>query len=164
MNIGTKIEKALNEQINQEFTAGYIYLGMAAWFDSTVFSGFAKWMHQQSKEEFAHAMKTYDYIYNRNGRVDLFPISKPECNFNSPLEVFEYGLKLERMTTENIYALYRLAEEEKDFTTKGFLDWFIKEQIEEEKSFSTLIDKLKICGDSMPVLFKLDAEASERSS
>ena len=159
-----KLFEALNQQLNQELEAAYLYLSMAAYFDSTNHPGFATWMRAQSGEEIQHAMKFWEHIYDRGGKVDLLAIDKPRADFKSPLDAFEAALEAEKHNTEQINKVYELAVAEKDYPAQVFLNFFIEEQVEEEKSAQTLVDTLKQVGDSTSGLLLLDRELGQRGS
>jgi len=157
-----KIQNAINKQINAEIYSAYLYLAMAAYFDSKGLAGFANWMKTQYQEEMAHAMKFYDYVYERGGKVMLEAIEGPKTDFESTLNVFEETLEHEKHVTSLINGLYELASEEKDYACESFLKWFIDEQVEEESSAQEIIDKIKLAGESGPGLFMLDKEMGAR--
>lgn len=164
MSLPESLEKALNKQIGIEFEACFTYLSMAAWFDAQSWSGFAGWMSAQSDEERVHAMKFYNYLLDRGATVRLPAIQAPASDFDTPLTVFEGSLKQERAVTVNINQLYKLALETDDFATVSFLKWFVDEQVEEEKTISDMIEKLKRAGGNAETLLLLDQVAGERSS
>ena len=162
MNLSKKLEKALNDQINKEHWASYSYLGMAAYLETTAFKGFAAWMLQQSNEETTHARKIIDYVQDRNGTITLPPIATAKTTYPSLHKVFEQSLKQEQDVTASIKNIYDLALKEKDFQTMEFLDWFLKEQVEEEKDVQDILDRLKLAGDNPDALLLLDKEAAKR--
>ena len=162
MKIKKSIEKALNDQIRMELSSAYTYLSMAAYFERRAFNGFAQWMRLQREEEHGHAMRFYDYLHDRDGRVELQAIDKPEHDFSSPLDVFERSLAQEREVTASIHSLYDLAVKEKDHATVSMLKWFVDEQVEEEKSVQDMVDRLKLAGDHPGALLILDKEAGQR--
>ena len=162
MKISTTLEKAINEQINKEFSAAYNYLGKSAYLETTAFNGFASWMRQQAKEETAHAMKFFDYLDEREGTVVLADLKAPTSTYDSVLAVFQDSYKSECAVTQQIHALYKLAQEENDYATVELLDWFLAEQVEEEHTAQDMIDRLTLAGDSPDALLRLDAEAGER--
>jgi len=161
MNI--KIQDAINNQINAEIYSAYLYLSMAAYFDNDNFSGFSNWMKMQHKEEMFHAMKFYDYVYERGGKVKMKAIDAPPTKFESPLQIFKYTLLHEQKVTKLINNLYELALNEKDYAFQSFLKWYIDEQVEEEGTVSAIIDKIKLVKDGSG-LFMLDKEMSTRVS
>lgn len=164
MKLANRIEKALNDQANFEFSSAYVYLGMAAYFDATPYSGFAKWMHVQAKEELDHALKFYDYVVERGGKVKLQAIPEPKTDYKSPLAVFQASLGHEQKVSAAICSLYELATAEKDYATQSFLKWFLDEQVEEEKNVNDLVAKLEMVGDNRNGLFQLDHHAGKRGS
>jgi len=164
MNISKELETVLNEQIGIEFSASHSYLSMAAYFERKAFDGFAQWMHLQSVEEHQHAMKFYQYLNDRGGVARLPAIEAPRWEYGSVREVFEASLEQEHSVTEHIYGLYKLAQDESDFATVSFLKWFVDEQVEEEKTVSDMIDKLKMAEGNPESLLLLDRYAMERKS
>jgi ferritin len=162
--LGKTIQDAMNEQIKNEFYSAYQYLSMAAYCESTNFPGFAHWMRAQSREETEHAMKFYDFILDRGGRVVLQAMDQPVVEFGSPLEVFEQALEHERKVTAMINDLYELAVRENDYASQTFLQWFVTEQVEEEKNTGDVVQTLKMIGDSSEALFLLDRELGQREN
>jgi len=160
--LGTAVEEAMNEQIKNELFSAYQYLSMAAYCESENLSGFAQWMRAQSREETEHAMKFYDFILERNGRVVLHGIDGPVVEFGSPLEVFQQALEHERKVTGMINDLYGLAARENDYASQTFLQWFVTEQVEEEKNAGDVVETLKMIGDGSEALFLLDRELGQR--
>jgi ferritin len=161
--ISKKIQDALNGQVNAELYSAYLYLAMNAYFQSVNLMGFANWMRVQTKEEQAHAMKIYDFICDRGGRVELEAIAKPPSEWRSPLAVFEAAYKHEQKVTGLINDLVELAAKEKDHATKIFLQWFVTEQVEEEKNASEIVAKLKALKDSAGSMYMLDKELGKRT-
>ncbi|MEF8879797.1 MAG: ferritin [Candidatus Thermoplasmatota archaeon] len=160
--LSKKMEEALNEQINAELWSGYLYLSMAGYFDSISLDGFANWMQAQAQEEVNHAMRIYNHIVERGGRVKLSAIDDVPTDWDSPLDAFEYTYKHEQKVTGLIEDLVDLAEKEKDRASYNMLQWFIEEQVEEEDSADEIVDKLKLIGDSGNGLFMLDSELGQR--
>ena len=160
--INKKIEKAINDQINAELYSSYLYLSMAAYFESINFSGFAQWMHVQAKEETNHAMKFFGYVFEKGGRVTLKAIDGPPTEWKSPLDAFENVLNHEIKVTGLINKLVELARAEKDIATENFLMWFIAEQVEEEASADHIVQMLKKIKDAPQGLFMLDRELGKR--
>ena len=160
--LGKAVEDAMNEQIKNEFFSAYQYLSMAAYCESVNLPGFARWMRAQSQEETEHAMKFYDFILDRNGRVILQGIEEPVVEFGSPLDVFERALEHEKKVTAMINGLYALALRENDYASQTFLQWFVTEQVEEEKNAGDVVDTLKMIGDKREALFLLDRELGKR--
>jgi len=156
------LQDAVNEQINQEFYSAYLYLAMAAHLARANLPGFANWMRVQFKEEQAHAMKLFEYLLDRGGRVALRAIAAPPATFGSPLAVFQQVLEHERKVTGLIHKLYELAEKEKDYALAGELQWFIKEQVEEEKNATDIVENLKRAGAQVSALMFLDGRLGQR--
>jgi len=163
MKLSKKMEKVINDQINLELSSAYAYLGMAAYFESTPFTGFAKWMRVQSAEELDHANRFFKYLVQRGGRVALQPIPAPNCDYKSPLEAFKTALGHEQKVSASICAIYELASAEKDYPTTSFLKWFLDEQVEEEQNVTELLAKLEVAGDHRMAVFHLDRHAGKRS-
>lgn len=160
--ISKAMEKAINEQINRELFSEYLYISMQAWFAGENLDGFATWMDAQGKEERFHAMKFYNYLLDRGGRVELLAIDKPETKFKNPLTVFKKALDHERFVTKSINDLMDLAIKEKDHATKSFLQWFVDEQVEEEAAADKIVGKLSMIGDNMQGVLMMDAELGQR--
>ena len=160
--LGKAVEEAMNEQIKNELFSAHQYLSMAAYCESENFPGFAQWMRAQSREETEHAMKFYDFILERNGRVVLQGIDGPVVEFGSPLEVFQQALEHERKVTAMINDLYGLAARENDYASQTFLQWFVTEQVEEEKNAGDVVETLKMIGEGSEALFLLDRELGQR--
>ena len=137
--LSEKLEKSLNDQITFEFYSSYTYLAMAAYCEASDLSGFANFFRVQAKEELDHAMKLYDYVFQKGGRVILGEIEEPKKEYESMVDVFETGLAHERIVTSKIYAITDIATEERDHATMSFLKWFIDEQVEEENNFNSLL-------------------------
>jgi len=161
--LSVKIEKELNNQLNREYFSAYLYMSMAAYFQSVDLSGFEHWMQVQAKEELSHAEKIYDFIHERNGRVVLEQIEKPQTDWESPLAAFEDSLKHEIFITSCINELIKATLEEKDNATEIFLQWFVTEQVEEEANAIQVIKKLKFIKDAPAGLLMLDKELAQRS-
>lgn len=153
-----KIQQALNDQLNAELQAYYTYLSVSAYFEDQNLKGFAAWMRNHSDEELMHAMKIYDFINARRGRVQLQAIPQPRIEWESALEAFEDALKHEQHVTHLINKLVELATQENDYATHSFLQWFVDEQVEEEAIVDDVIQDLRRVGDYGPGLFLLDRE------
>jgi ferritin len=166
--LDAKVESALNEQINHELASGYLYLSMAAHFEAENLPGSAKWMRRQAKEEQAHAMKIFDYVVDRDGRVRLQALAQPPADFGSTSEVWERTLTHEQKVSGLIHALYALAMETKDYPTQALMQWFVTEQVEEEKTVRTILEQVRKIGAASSALFFLDRhlgkEAEEEKS
>jgi ferritin len=152
----------MNDQIQRELDSAYIYLSMAAYFDAMNLPGFAQWMKIQFQEEQAHAMKFFDFIIDRGGKVSLQPLTQPPVDFKSPLEVFEMALAHEKKVSGHINDLYALSMQEKDFSSQPLLQWFIEEQVEEEASAGEVVDTLKMIKEDSTALLILDRELGQR--
>jgi ferritin len=161
--ISQKVEAALNDQLQVELQSAYVYLGMAAHCESISLEGFAKWLHKQAEEEYEHAMKFYNYINDRQGKVELQALDAPSSEYPSTLKLFEQALEHERSVTAKIDDLYELVNNERDFASQAWLDWFVTEQVEEEKTVGLIVDQLKLIGDEGDGLFILDKELGTRS-
>ncbi len=161
--INEKLEKAFNVQINKEFYSEYLYLSMQAYFERLNLKGFVNWMSVQVQEERAHAMGMFDYLNQRGGNVILEAIEKPETEWKSPLDVFENVLKHEEYVTSSINELMDVAEEVKDRAAMSFLDWYIKEQVEEEDNVGNVLATLKLIGDDKKALLMLDKDLATRT-
>ncbi|MFO8174798.1 MAG: ferritin [Longimicrobiales bacterium] len=159
-----RIQKGFNEQINEELFSSYVYLAMAAHFESLNLEGFASWMRHQAQEEVEHAMRFFTHINRRGGRVNLAAIGEPPVDFGSPLEAFEKALAHEQHITGTINALYEMALEEKDYPAQLELQWFIDEQVEEEENTGNVVELLKLAGDNKGALLMLDRELAKRSA
>jgi ferritin len=157
------MQNAFNEQLNAEAYSGYLYLSMAAHFESVGLTGCAQWMYMQAREEFYHSSKFYNYITERGGRVTLKAIDAPPSNWASPLAVFQDAFHHEQKVTSLINNLVNLADDEKDHASKIFLQWFVTEQVEEEASVDAVVQKLKLLGDHGPGVFMLDKELGART-
>ena len=162
--LSKEIQDALNNQIKNEYFSSYTYLSMAAYCESINMQGFATWMRKQSEEELTHAMRLFDYVINRDARVVLHSIDKPQSKFKSLKEMFQIVLDHEREVTGMINKLYEQAVSENDHATSVELQWFIQEQVEEEKSAHEILDKIKLAGDNSSALLILDTQLSDRST
>ncbi len=156
------IQNALSNQIKAEFSSAYTYLAMTAYFEDTNFPGFARWMRMQYDEEIAHGMRLFDFVHARGGRAAVHGIDKPRADFESPVDVFKSALEQERRVTKLIYNLYEMSQNEKDYGTLVELQWFITEQIEEEKIFEEIIETLSLAGEDRAALLLLDRQLGER--
>jgi ferritin len=158
------VQEAMNEQIKNEFYSAYQYLSMAAYCESANLPGFAHWMRMQAREEVEHAMKFYDFILDRGGRVLLQAMDQPVADFGSPLEVFEQALGHEQRVTAMINDLYGLAVRENDYASQTFLQWFVTEQVEEEKNAGDVVETLRMIGGKSEALFLFDRELGGRGN
>jgi len=160
--IKKKMENALNKQLNAELYSSYLYLSMSAYFGAINLKGFANWMRVQCQEEWVHAMKFYDFIITRGGRVTLTAIDAPPTQWKSPIAVFAHTYQHEQKVTGLINNLVDLAISESDHATNNFLQWFVTEQVEEESSASEIVEKLKLIGEARESLLMLDQELGQR--
>ena len=161
--INEKMQNAFLDQINKELFSEYLYLSMKAYCLEKNILGFANWFDVQVQEEHAHAMGMYDYVVERGGRVILEAIEKPENTWENPLELFKAVLKHEEFVTSRINALMDVAEETKDRAALIFLNWYLKEQVEEEANVGGVIAQLELIGDDKSGLFALDKELATRT-
>lgn len=161
--IGQKVESALNEQAKKEFYSSYLYLAMAAHLESVNLRGFARWMRIQSQEEYGHGMKFFEHLVERGGKVVLQQIDAPPMKWDSPKKVFEDALQHEQKVTSSIHDLVKLSKAENDHATEIFLQWFVKEQVEEEANAFEVVHKLQLVGSEGAALFMLDGELGKRT-
>ena len=161
--LNDKIRNAFNGQLNAELFSSYLYLSMAAHFQSQGLRGMARWMQIQAREELEHMMKFFDFIHERGSKVILTQIEAPRTEWSSPLEVFEDACRHEAKITGLINGLAELAVDEKDHAANAFLQWFITEQVEEEATVQEIRDKLKLVSDNPVALFMIDQELSHRN-
>ncbi|MFP4459885.1 MAG: ferritin [Candidatus Zixiibacteriota bacterium] len=160
--IPEKIQKEFNNQINEEMFSAYLYLSMSAQFAEKSLDGFATWMAAQANEEMVHAMKFYNHIIERGGKVDLQAIDKPEGEWECPLCAFQAALKHEEHITARIDKLMDIAIKENDHASRTMLQWFVDEQVEEEASVGKIVDQLELIGDAKNGIFMMDKELSQR--
>lgn len=161
--ISAKIEEAFNKQLSAELYAGYLYFAIGAWFEEKNLEGFAAWMKSQAFEELSHAMRFYNHILERGGKIELHALEKPEVEWSTPVEAFQAAYEHELKVTGMINNLVELAQAEKDNAAiYGILNWFVEEQIEEEEQTSTAMEKLKMAEGSSEVLLMLDREFGAR--
>ncbi len=160
--ISKEMEQAFNDQINAELYSEYLYLSMQAYFSRLNLQGFVNWFTVQVQEEHAHAMGMFDYVHERGGEVKLQAIDAPETNWASPLACFEHVLQHEELVTSKINALMDVAEQCKDRAALSFLDWYLKEQVEEESSVGAVLATLKLIKDDANALLLLDKDLATR--
>ena len=160
--LGKKIEKTLNEQINAEMYSSYLYLSMSAYFDSKNLGGFSHWMKIQAQEELVHAMKIFNYVNERGGRVELTAIEAPNTEWDSPLAVFKNAYEHELKVTALINNLVDLSISEKDHATTQFLQWYVEEQVEEEASADEIVQKITLAKDAPGAMYMIDKELTQR--
>lgn len=159
-----KVQDALNDQLREEYYSAYLYLSMSAYAESVNLPGFAHWMRLQYDEEIMHVMKFYAYIQDRGGRVKLLAIDEPPADFKGPMDLFEKTLAHERHVSGRIRKIYGLAVKENDYESQVFLQWFITEQIEEEKTADDILQTLKRAGDDGHAILMIDRELGARQS
>jgi len=162
MDISTKMQDAINDQIQAEYYSSYLYLAMSAYCEEINMPGFAHWMRKQAEEEVEHAMKFYHYVVERGGRVVFGAIEQPPVDYDSILAVAEETLAHEQKVTSLIYQLYEVALEEKDYATQSLLKWYIDEQVEEEDNARTIVDQLKMVGGHTNGLIMFDKQLGAR--
>jgi ferritin len=162
--MGGAVRDATGEQVGREFYAAYLYLSMSGYFEEANLPGFALWMRKQYEEETQHALRLFDSLLDRGELVPLPPIDQPPSSFRSPLDVFEQALEHEKEVTAHIHEIYDLAMQEKDYPAKVMLDWFVQEQVEEEKAATEIVERLRMAGDDGAALLMLDKELGERRS
>lgn len=158
-----KMVKAFNEQINKEFYSEFLYLAMKGYFAELNLQGFVNWFDVQVQEERAHAYGMFDYVIERGASIELLAIDKPEVKGKTPLEIFEQVLEHEKFVTSRINYLMDVAEEVKDRAALSFLDWYLKEQVEEEASVGGVLATLKLIGDDKNALLLLDKDLATRT-
>ena len=163
MKISAKMQAAMNQQLRREFGAYYLYLAMSAWFAYRNFDGFAAWMRAQASEEEAHAMRFFEYINDRGGEISLEALDQPKASWKGVLGVFEAARAHEVGVSAGINKLYALALAEKDYASQAMLQWFITEQVEEEKTSTHIVATLRIIGDSASGLLIYDRELGARN-
>ena len=162
--LSEKMEKALNDQVNAEYFASYLYLAMSAYFDASNLGGFAHWMKLQSQEELGHALKIFDYVNERGGRVILQQVNTPPSDWDSPLAAIEAADQHEHMVTGRINDLVNLAISEGDHATNAMLQWFVTEQVEEESTTGGIVHQLKMIGGSPSSLIMMDVHMGKRQA
>lgn len=156
------LAKALNDQMNEEMYSSRLYLSMAICVKLQGWDGLSNWFMVQGKEEWAHAMKFYDYLFARGAHPSLDAIKKPPCEWKSPLDVFSATLVHERLISTTIGNLVELAQSEKDHATEAFLQWFVNEQVEEEATAEGIVTKLTMIGEHTNGIFMLDHRLGAR--
>ncbi len=160
--LNKKIQDAINTQIKHELASAYLYLSMSAYFGANNLPGFAAWMRVQANEEREHAMKFFDYVIDRGGRVALQAIDQPQVEWDSALKAFEQVYGHEQKVTSLIHGIYKLAIEEADYPTQVMLQWFINEQVEEEKNASAILEQLKLIDAHGTAVLMLDHRLGKR--
>ncbi|ENZ03283.1 hypothetical protein HMPREF1092_00469 [Clostridium thermobutyricum] len=160
--LSNQLLDALNDQVNFEFYSSYTYLAMAAYAESVDLSGVANFFRVQAQEEMSHAMKFYDYIFQKGGMVKLEAIEKPKVEYNNIIEVFETGFNHEQTVTRRIYELADIATAEREHATMSLLKWFVDEQVEEENNFQTILKKVRRLEGNPAAMYMLDEELATR--
>jgi len=158
-----KVADLINDQVNKEFYSAYLYLDFSVYYEDAGLDGFANWYKIQAQEERDHAMLMMQYLQNNGEKVELKAIAKPDKELKDKLQVLELGLEHERYVTGLIHAIYDAAYQARDFRTMQFLDWFVKEQGEEEKNAEGMIRKMKLFGDDAKSLYMLNGEMAART-
>jgi ferritin len=156
------VQNAINEQINKELYSSYLYLSMAAYFEDKNLPGFANWMYVQAEEERGHGMKLFEHLLERSGKVELKPIAGPQTTWNTSLEVFKHVQEHEAAVTASINTLYELALKEKDYPFQVALQWFISEQVEEEKNAAEIVQQLELIDAKGTAVLMLDHQLGKR--
>src|SRR3989338_11096537 len=162
MSIKKEIEQEFNKQINEEIYSAYLYLAMAADFAEKNLHGFAQWLKVQAQEEIVHAMKFYNHIIERIGKVELGAIAKPPVSWKTPIDAFKAAHKHEQHITGRINSLVELAQKHKDYASDALLQWFTNEQIEEEAQTDAVAQRLEMAGEHKGALLFLDKEMCKR--
>ena len=162
--LDSKVQAALNRQINHEMGSAYDYLAMAAHCERQNLAGFATWMMHQRSEELEHAMRLFRYVLDRGGTVELGAVAKPRSDYETARDLFEHALKMERDNTTAIYDLYGLALAAKDYATQSHLQWFIDEQVEEEKLMNEVLGLVELAGSDTSALLVLNNQLAQRSA
>ena len=157
------VARLINEQVNKEFYSDYLYLDFSIYYEAIGLDGFANWYKIQAQEERDHAMLMLQYLQNNGEKVTLETVAKPDKDLQDKLEVLKLGLEHERYVTSLIHAIYDAAYSVKDFRTMQFLDWFVKEQGEEEKNAEDMIKKMELFGDDAKGLYMLNSEMAART-
>ncbi len=160
--IEKNLEKIINEQINKELYSEYLYLSMSAYFYGEDLDGFGHWFELQAQEEHQHAMKFFRYLLDREGKIELNAIDKPQIDFKSAKEICQLTLEHEKKVTASINNMMKMAKDSKDYSMESMLNWFVDEQVEEEANASKLLNRVKMAGDSPHGLLILDKELSQR--
>ena len=161
--IGKKLNDAMNEQIKNELESYYIYLSMAAWLHSKALDGMGHWMRVQAHEEMLHAMKFFNHLIDRGGKVALKDLKQLKIQWKSPLDVFQDAFEHEKFISKKINDLMSIARQEKEFASEPLLAWFTDEQIEEESNASKITEQLEMVGADKSGLLMLDRELAARA-
>lgn len=161
--ISSKMQDAINKQMQAEFFSAYLYLAMSAYCEEQNLKGFAHWLKLQYEEEISHATKLMDYLMERDGKVILQAIEAPPADFGTPGDIFAKVLEHERHVTALINGLYETSLAEKDYASQIFLQWFISEQVEEEANATEILEKLKMIPEKSGAIFQIDKELGKRA-
>jgi ferritin len=156
--IKEKVEKAINEQIKKEEYSSRLYLQMASWCEVNGFKGAAEFLYAQADEERVHMLKFVHYLNDRGGHAKMMQIEQPPYEFKNISDIFEQVMEHEIFITNSINDVYEVTLSERDHTSGTFLQWFINEQIEEESTMSTILDKIKLVGEDKAGYFHIDKE------
>jgi ferritin len=159
----TQLEKLFQDQIRNEWYSSFLYLSMASYFESSTLEGFAHWMYKQAEEEQAHAKKMFAYLVDRGVKLVLQAIPQPPADFSSALDVMEKTIEHEKKVTASINALADMALKVNDKPSQVFLQWFIMEQVEEEKNTSRIVDLLKKMPPTSGAIYHLDHQLGKRA-
>ena len=162
--LSEKLTQELCDQVRFEYYSAYLYLGLSAQLDRMSYYGMSSWLRLQATEEVTHGSKIFDYLLRRDKPVELGPIDQPPMNFASPLKAFEAALAHEQKVSVRIDKLAQQAEADHDYMTGSFLEWFLDEQVEEERTVRQIADRLKLAGDSVQSLFMIDADLAKRNA
>ncbi len=160
--ISSTMQTAINEQINKEFFSSYLYLSMAAYFENKNLPGFAQWMYVQADEERGHGMKLFKHLLERGGKAQLTGITGPQMDWKTNLDVFKHVQEHEVAVTASINNLYELALSEKDYPVQVLLQWFITEQVEEEKNAAEIVQQLELIDARGTAVLMLDHQLGKR--
>jgi ferritin len=163
MVIGERLNKAMNDQIKNELESYYIYLSMAAYFHSVSLDGMGHWMRCQAHEEMLHAMKFFDHLIDRGGKVKLQDLKQLKTQWNSPLEAFQDAYEHEKFISGKINELITIAREQQEYASEPLLGWFADEQVEEEATASKITDELTMIGEDKSGLLMIDRELGVRA-
>jgi ferritin len=158
------VVEAINRQINSELSASYSYLAMSGWCERQKFTGAARWLRLQSQEEYLHAMKLFDFVLARDAQVDLKPLAEPRQAFDSLADIFEKALAQEQEVSRQIDSLYEIAFKEKAFAAVAELQWFLTEQVEEEKVGREIVAKFRLIGSDPASILDMDRELGSRTA
>ena len=160
--VSEKLLEGLNRQIDTEFEAQFAYLAMAGWFDNQSLLGFSSFMEEQAAEERTHALKIYEYVLDRGGRVDIGPVSRVRNDFADSADAIAAALANEESVSESIKGLYDQAGSDGDHASHVFLEWFLNEQVEEEKLFDDILRRVQFAGDNAAAILTLDIELGSK--